>query len=240
MTNFNEDYTAQLRLEYEDLRKKVRSGMLPLVARLPAIEKAVTTYVGAHESEFERKRAKAMAEGRSVDTVPIPYRDERLLHQFADLVMHEELTWSHPDKMSIVEYPVMSDRQTKSYYGDTSHKSELQFGDLRFLGKRKTVVERRDGSYDVRFNRVLTIGNGEEDATNDRIDVISALEGAELTERQLEAITLVYFGNEGEGMTQAEAGAEMGVSRRAVGFFLDASFAKIKRYMLRSTTGEGV
>lgn len=32
------DYTAHLRLEYEELRKKVRSGILPLVARMPALE----------------------------------------------------------------------------------------------------------------------------------------------------------------------------------------------------------
>lgn len=223
------DYTAQLRLEYEELRKKVRSGMLPLVARVPAIEEACRTYIEALDGEFERKRAKAIAEGRSVNTVPIPYRDERLLHQLADLVMYEELTWSHPDKMSIVEYPVMSEWQAKSYYEGNTHKGDLKFGDLRFLGRRKTVVERKDGSHGVSFNRVLNEGNGDEDVVDDRIDVQKALDDAGLTDRQREAIELVYFGNDGVGMTQAEAGEVMGISQKNVNKHLRYGLEKIKR-----------
>src|SRR5690625_967884 len=231
------DYNAKLAQDYADIRAKVRGGMLPLVARIPAIEKAVSAYVLAQDAHYEELRRKAAADGGEVSTaVPIQLRDATALHRMADLVLHEELTWSHPDKMSIVEYPVMSDRQTKTYYEGNTHKGDLKFGDLRFLGRRKTVVERKDGSHGVGFIRVLNEGNGDEDATDARIDVIRALEGAGLTDRQREAIDLVYFGNDGEGMTQEEAGEIMGISRRAVGFFIEASLAKIKRYFDEDTT----
>lgn len=39
------DYNANLRKDYEDIRDKVERGMLPLVARIPAIEKAVSDYI---------------------------------------------------------------------------------------------------------------------------------------------------------------------------------------------------
>src|SRR5690625_3011823 len=205
--------------------------MLPLVARIPAIDKAVSAYVLAQDEHYEELRRKAEEEGGSPEAVPIQLRDATALHRMADLVLHEELTWSHPDKMSIVEYPVMSDRQTKSYYEGNTLKGDLKFGDLRFLGRRKTVVERKDGSHGVSFNRVLNEGNGDEDATDDRIDVQRAINDAGLTDRQREAIELVYFGNDGDGMTQAEAGEVMGVSQPAVIQFIDAGLAKIRRYL---------
>src|SRR5690625_3139411 len=229
------DYNEKLAQDYADIRAKVRGGMLPLVARIPAIEKAVSAYVLAQDVHYEELRRKAAADGGdaggSPGAVPIQLRDATALHRMADLVLHEELTWSHPDKMSIVEYPVMSDRQTKTYYEGNTHKGDLKFGDLRFLGRRKTVVERKDGSHGVSFNRVLNERNGEEDATDVRIDVIRALNGAGLTDRQSEAIELVYFGNDGEGMTQEEAGKIMGVHRSNINEYIKHGIAKIRRVM---------
>lgn len=217
-----QDYNAKLAKDYEEIRDKVERGMLPLVARIPAIDKAVGEYVIARDKHLASKQ-----------NPPIAYRDADALHRMADLILYEELTWSHPDKMSIVEYSVMSDRQSKSYYENHSHKGDLQFGDLRFLGKRKTVTEQKDGSHSVKYNRVLNVGDDEIDATIDRIDVQRALEGAGLTDRQCEAITLVYFGNEGEGMTQAEAGEIMGVSQQAVDNYLRYSIEKLRSFVVK-------
>jgi len=224
------DYNAKLAQDYADIRAKVRGGMLPLVARIPEIDKAVSAYVLAQDEHYEELRRKAEEEGGDASTaVPIQLRDATALHRMADLVLHEELTWSHPDKMSIVEYPVMSDRQTKSYYEGNTLKGDLKFGDLRFLGRRKTVVERKDGSHGVSFNRVLNDGNGDEDAADARIDVQRAINDAGLTDRQREAIELVYFGNDGDGMTQEEAGEIMGISQKNVNKHLRYGLAKIKR-----------
>src|SRR5690625_2299871 len=230
MTKETTDYNAKLAQDYADISAKVRGGMLPLVARIPAIEKAVSAYVLAQDAHYEELRRKAETGGGvTPEAVPIQLRDATALHRMADLILHEELTWSHPDKMSIVEYPVMSDRQTQTYYEGNTHKGDLKFGDLRFLGRRKTVVERKDGSHGVSFNRVLNEGNGEEDAADARIDVQRALDSAGLTDRQREAIELVYFGNDGEGMTQEEAGEIMGISQKNVNKHLRYGLAKIKR-----------
>lgn len=227
------DYNEKLAQDYADIRAKVRGGMLPLVARIPAIEKAVSDYVLAQDEHYDGMKRKADGRGGE-NAIPIQYRDATALHRMADLILHEELTWSHPDKMSIVEYPVMSDRQTQSYYEDNTHKGELKFGDLRFLGRRKTVNECKDGSHGVSFNRVLNDGNVEEDAVDDRIDVIRALDSAGLTDRQREAIELVYFGNDGEGMTQAEAGEIMGVSQQAVDNYLRYSIEKLRSIVVKT------
>ena len=44
------DYNAKLAKDYEDIRDRVERGMLPLVARIPAIDDAVTTYVAAQDA----------------------------------------------------------------------------------------------------------------------------------------------------------------------------------------------
>src|SRR5690625_1322214 len=100
MTKEATDYNAKLAQDYADIRAKVRGGMLPLVARIPEIDKAVSDYVLAQDDDFERKKAKAVAEGRKETSVPIQYRDSVMLERMADLLDYEYLTWSHHDKMN--------------------------------------------------------------------------------------------------------------------------------------------
>lgn len=40
--------------------------------------------------------------------------DSRALYRLADVILHEELTDRHPDKMTREEYPIMSERQIYS------------------------------------------------------------------------------------------------------------------------------
>src|SRR5690625_2098615 len=110
--------------------------MLPLVARSPAIDDAVSEHVAAHDGRVDGERAKAEAEGRSPHTVPIQLRDERARRRFADLVLYEELTWSHADKMTIVEYPITSDRQTKSRKNKQVGVENIEYNDRQYNGRR--------------------------------------------------------------------------------------------------------
>jgi len=215
----NEDYVKKLRKDYEEIADKVERGMLPLVARIPAIEKAVSEYVLAQDEDFERKREKG-------GHVPIQYRDNYMLDKFAELVMYEELTWSHPDKMSIVEYPVMSERQEKERKGKQVLKSGLEFGDLRYLGKRKKVLD-DDGMLSVRWSRVIKNTDDVVERSVTLMDLQNALKNAGLTDRQRQAIDLVFF----ENMTQEEAGEVMGVTKQAVNRYISFAINKLFNYM---------
>lgn len=64
---------------------------------------------------------------------------------------------------------------------------------------------------------------GDVDAIVALLDFATAVERAELTERQSEALRLVY----GEGMTQVDAGKAMGVSRQAVSMHAETAIEKI-------------
>src|SRR5690606_27166324 len=111
---------------------RVKAGKLPLVARIPAIERAVDEYAIKRAAYHEKKRAEGVK-------IPLEYRhDGRLLEQFADLILYEELTWSHPDKMTIVERPIMSDSQAELRADKYKPHPDLQYGDRRFTGRRKT------------------------------------------------------------------------------------------------------
>jgi len=66
---------------------------------------------------------------------------------------------------------------------------------------------------------------GDYDAVITLVDLGRAIALAGLTERQTEAITLVY----GKDLTQADAGTAMDISQQAVGTTLEAAIAKIQR-----------
>lgn len=107
-------YKERLQADYERIRADTKSGALPLPQRMDEIQQATDRYALAHAEEYDA----AVAEGRSPGTVPIPFKDTGLLHNLADLCMDEYLRWSHPDKMTIVEYPVMSFTQRQERLKD--------------------------------------------------------------------------------------------------------------------------
>lgn len=212
------DYNAKLAQETAVIRDKVRRGMLPLVARNPALDKATREYAEAQAAHFA-----------TLHNPPIALRNSDALDDCADLVLHEELTWSHPDKMSIVEFPVMSDRNEQSNREKYTPHSDLQYGDRRFTGRRKTHFTDDYGAPQVRSSRVIDPRDPTIEAIDAHVDLYDALENAGLTERQREAINLVYFGD----MTQSAAACVMGVSQPAVAKFERQALAKLREYMTK-------
>lgn len=221
----NEDYVKKLRKDYEEIADKVERGMLPLVARIPAIEKAVSEYVLAQDEDFRRKREKG-------GHVPIQLRDSRLLDKFAELIMYEELTWSHPDKMSIVEYPVMSDWQAKERRDKTSFPGEVTYNDRQHNGRRKSHSVGKNGEVNVSKHRMPSFEDEGIEAFINEVDVKTLLDSAKLTDRQRQAIELVYF----EDMTQEQAAKVMGVKRATVETLLRRSI----KYLRQSVRNDGV
>src|SRR5690625_2527628 len=222
-----QDYNAKLAQDYADIRAQVRGGMLPLVARIPAIDDAVASYVLAQDAHYEELRRKAEADGGEVsEAVPIQLRDATALHRMADLILHEELTWSHPDKMSIVEYPVMSDSQRIERLNEMPSEKEYYVKEV-FVVTSSSIRIKNDGDeYDVKQYPIYAPESDETFSESAAyIDVHNALNNANLTSRQREAIELVFF----EDMTQEQAATVMGVSDRAVRYFIRESLDKLRK-----------
>lgn len=220
----NEDYVKKLRKDYEEIADKVNRGMLPLVARIPAIDKAVREYVESQDAHFESMREEG-------GHVPIQYRDSHMLDKFADLIMYEELTWSHPDKMSIVEYPVMSDWQAKDRREKTSFPGEITHDDRQFNGRRKGYSVGKSDEINVTNHRMPNLEDSGIKALEGEITVAELLEGAKLTDRQRQAIELVYF----EDMTQEQAAKVMGLHRANVNEYIRHGLMKIRRNLSKGS-----
>ena len=221
----SEDYVKKLRKDYEEIADKVERGMLPLVARIPEIDKAVRDYVEAQDAHFESMREEG-------GHIPIQYRDSHMLDKLAELIMYEELTWSHPDKMSIVEYPVMSDWQAKERREKTSFPGEITHDNRQFNGRRKGYSVGKSGEINVTNHRMPNFEDNSIEASESEITVAKLLEGAKLTDRQRQAIELVYF----EDMTQEQAAKAMGVKRATVETLLRRSI----KYLRQSVRNDGV
>lgn len=214
------DYNEKLAKDIEVIRDKVKRGMLPLVARNPELDRAASEYALAQAEHYHTEQAKGK-------NPPIPFRDSTALHKCADLIMYEELKWSHPDKMSIVEYPIMSDRNEQSYFEKYTAHSDLQYGDRRFTGRRKSHFTDDKGAPQVRNSRIVDPFDPTIERVIENIDLYDALENAGLSDRQRQAIDLVYF----ENMTQEQAAEVMGVSQPAVKKHIDISLRNLREYL---------
>src|SRR5690625_4792438 len=118
--------------------------------------------------------------------------------RLATYILLDTLTDSHPDKMSREEYPIMTETQRKRR--DEIPSKNVYYERRDYVGFRKTYEkddEKATGyvkKYPI-YNAVSDDVAEEQDAG---IDVLTLLEGADLTERQREAIELVFF----DDMTQ--------------------------------------
>jgi RNA polymerase sigma factor (sigma-70 family) len=211
------DYNKKLYEDYKKIKDKVERGMLPLVARNPAIDRATTDYAIAHADHYH-------ADKDAGKNPPVPLKNAALLDRFSDLVMWEELKWSHPDKMSIVEYPVMSETQKEVRNEKQTLCDDILYGDRRYTGRRKTHFTDEDGALQVRNTRMAIPSD-----VGKYIDLYDALENAGLTDRQRQAIDLVFF----ENLTQEEAAAEMGVNKSNVNAYLSAAYRKLREYLTK-------
>lgn len=213
------NYAEQLQADYTRIRTETRAGKLARAERLAQIEEATSRYAMAHADAYARaceKRAQ-----------PINYKNDRLLHAFADLALYEDLTWSHADKMSLVEFPIMSDSQAKRRAAKTSMPGEIEHNDRGNNGRQTLVYT--DNSDTIRSTkpRMANVHTDDLSACVANIDLRNAIKNAGLTQRQAQAIDLVY----GDGRTMEDAAGVMGVTKQAVKQFVDAGMTKVKRKM---------
>lgn len=209
-----QDYETNARKRMEELRCYIRQQDVPLAERNRLVSDIASDYVEAQDDYFDGIKA----EGR---TPPIQYRNSDLMDELANVILHDDLTWSHPDKMSIVEYPILSDSQ--------QHERNLRdlFLENVFTGKDDdTIGRKRSAEGDmVRIYDYMTPKHDNSLVPAEHIELYNALDNAGLTDRQRQAIDLVYF----DDMTQEQAADVMGVTRQAVGLYARNAINKLRR-----------
>lgn len=212
-------YKERLQDDYNRIRTQVKEEDLPFPARNQAIDEAVSAYVLAQDSEFERKKA-------SGSKPPIAFRDANMLDRFANLILHEDLTWSHPDKMSIVEYPVMSGVQERRRAEKATLHSELGYRDRQANGRVKRNYTDNQGGMRVSNNRLpFPMADDVYSDEETGIDVLTLLDNAGLTDRQREAVELCYF----DELTQMQAAERMGVRQHTISEHVELALTKLSK-----------
>lgn len=152
---------------------------------------------------------------------------ESVLSRLAWYIVFDEMTDSHPDKMSREEYPIMSEHQS-----DVRRKREHTISDV-YTGKNDETIGRYKDNEGIkrRVYDYMTPKRDDYVIDSKYLDLYNAIDNAGLTARQREAIDLVYF----EGMTQEDAGEVMGVKKSNVNEYIRYGLAKIRRKMSQTS-----
>lgn len=122
---FTDDYKADMHHHISAMYKQAKKDELSREERLQASHDVVEAYV-AHTGERP---------------------DGNALERLATLILREELTDMHPDKMTREEYPIMSDRQR-----DTRERGELSLKAVQDVGTdgQDYRVQSRDNNRKMR------------------------------------------------------------------------------------------
>lgn len=156
---------------------------------------------------------------------------QAVLTRLAWYIVFDEMTDAHPDKMTREEYPILSDWQASERRESQFSISDIEFGDRRGNGRRKSHFVRDDGYIGVSNNKMPETESLEIDNSLNEMDVIKMLDGAKLTGRQRRAIDLVFF----KGMTQVQAGEVMNINKSNVNEYIKHGLLKIKKSIKQSS-----
>lgn len=128
---------------------------------------------------------------------------ESVLSRLAWYIVFDEMTDSHPDKMTREEYPIMSEHQ------------------MEYRKEKEIIVQSFKGIPEMLYKKdeVLLVEK--------RHYLDDLFIKASLTERQRQAIDLVYFGD----MTQESAGKALGINKSNISEYLRNGLTKIRRVM---------
>ena len=143
-----------------------------------------------------------------------------VLSRLAWFIDFDHMTDSHPDKMSREEIPVMSGGQTKRYFEKAKIKPAVEAREDALVGRHKRAFVTDDGANWVTSSPLVIPSDGELGAAEWRAFLESILSAREY------AIVQRYYG---DGATQGEIAAEMGVSRQRVGVVMNGAHRKIRR-----------
>lgn len=174
-------------------------------------------------------KANALCEAHYDQVGQYPASD--VLSRLAWYILYDEMTDSHPDKMTREEYPVMSEWQKIERNKKQCLPGEITFRDRQHNGRRKASFIGDNGEIGVSKPKMPNKYDVEMLNAESRVDVMTLIKESGLTDRQRQAIDLVYLGD----MTQEQAAEVMGVTQQVVDEHLTASFRKIKKYLRKYT-----
>lgn len=144
-----------------------------------------------------------------------------VLSRLATYILLDTLTDSHPDKMAREEYPIMSYGQTGRYFARNCTIAAEPYTQGSVMGRKSSAKEWGNGNSDA----LLFADDPMLMGVIESVDLYALLDNANLTDRQRQAIDLVYF----EDMTQEQAAKVMGVTRQAVDLYARNAINKMRR-----------
>ena len=205
-------------LDYERILQQVKDGKLPIGERVKVIDKAVSDYALAHAEAYEQS-----------DKSFINFKDDYILDKFADLIIYEDLKWSHPDKMTLIDYPFTSDSQEEERKNRYCLVPDVIFGDRRANGKRTSSHTDEDGNVTSSKSQITLPYDESYDKSDVKMIVRDALANAGLTHKQKVAIYLVFY----KRMTQEDVADILGISRQASGRLIKRGLSDLRKYLTK-------
>ena len=156
---------------------------------------------------------------------------ESVLSRLAWYIVFDEMTDPHPDKMTREEYPIMSESQEELRDSKQikTRDGEITYEGRQANGRRKSYYFGDGGEVGVSNSKMPDIYDRDIEGTVENIDVLVLLDSAGLTERQREAIELVYF----DGLTQVQAAEALCVRQPNINAYIDAGFSKIRKILTK-------
>lgn len=157
------------------------------------------------------------------------HADSSVLERLATLILRDEIDDPRRDKMTLEEYPIMSDNQRERRKKRYVFAEDVIFDDRRFNGRRSSHHTDEDGTTHVAKMPITLPSDPAYDSALTQIIVQEALDNARLTERQRQAITLVYY----EDKTQEQAARIMNVEQHTISEHLTLGIRRLRKYLTK-------
>ena len=194
----HDDITALFDAYYDAKKADVHAVSIPPNKRIESADAIVEQYV-----EANGKRPPSS-----------------VLSRLATYLLLDTLADTHPDKMARDEYPVMSYRQTGRYFARNGTIAPEPYTQESVMGRKSSAKEWGSDNSDA----LLFADDPMLMGVIEKADLQTLLDNAKLTNRQRQAIDLVYF----EDMTQEQAAEVMGVRKHTVNEHLSIGLRNLR------------
>ena len=149
-----------------------------------------------------------------------------VLSRLAWYLVFDEMTDSHPDKMTREEFPMISRSQEKLRRRREMPISDVYTGNSDINIGRYT--DKKDGVKRIMYD-YMTPAKDSALIPSDYLVLIEAIDSADLSNNQRTVLRRIYV----EGFNQSEIAAELGVSQARISQYLNGALDKLYEYLTR-------